>query len=189
MSKIEVKQRMTWWVLGLVMCSVMACAANGEMAAGASKTPVENPAILVYVGLCTGGQDYANEALANLGYANVTTVTTLADFQTQLAFSWNLIIYDGYYSFLNTTILDMLKTKYDSGGRIIFSDANVLALKAHSLFSAAGVSIINEFTVPEPLYPWQNDPLFITPNEVPPITVLSDLCNRDGVHLEPVAGL
>jgi len=167
----------------------MACAANGEMAAGASKTPVENPAILVYVGLCTGGQDYANEALANLGYANVTTVTTLADFQTQLAFSWNLIIYDGYYSFLNTTILDMLKTKYDSGGRIIFSDANVLALKAHSLFSAAGVSIINEFTVPEPLYPWQNDPLFITPNEVPPITVLSDLCNRDGVHLEPVAGL
>lgn len=180
-------QKMAWCVLVIAVFSTVAHAANGDKEMNALKTPLLDHSILVYVGLCTDGQDYANQALANLGLTTVTTVTTINDLETQLAAGpWDLVIYDGYYSFPADTALTALNTYLSGGGRIIFAEANILSLKAHALFTAAGVTIVNDYTAPEPIYPWQNDPLFTTPNAVPSITVLSDLCNRDGVHLEPI---
>lgn len=176
----------------LVTLCAAAIATNGggvEKDVEASKALIDNPTVLVYMGLCTDAVDYAGEALANLGVSNVTTVFSGMEFQTALGMGgWDLVIYDGYYSFLNNDILDALNTYLSSGGRIIFSDANAKAFSAHALFTTAGVTIHNDYTTPEPLFVWKPDPLFTTPNAVPDITVFSDLCNRDGVRLEPISG-
>ncbi len=179
-------------LLGMAILTGTAGASNANDGLQAAKTPktlIQSPAVLVYIGQCTGGQDYAWPALTNLGITNVVSVYSNTDLLTQLAGGpWDLVIYDGYYSFLNVAVLDALGAYYATGGRIIFSDSNVLGLAGHPLFTAAGVTIVDEYSVPEPIHPWQEDPLFTTPNVVPPLTLLDDLCNRDGVHIEPIAG-
>jgi hypothetical protein len=61
-----------------------------------------------------------------------------------------------------------------------------MSYAAHSLFTYCGVSLVNDYTSPLPVYWWTSHLLF---NGVPQFTTMTDHYYRDGQYMDAVPGI
>jgi hypothetical protein len=134
---------------------------------------------------CLGSSDFATPALTNLGYTDTTVVTDPDMFEFAIRTGqWDLIVLENYGSILTDAVLDALYNYYGSqGGRIIFSNYDLLSHGAHALLGSMGVSVVNNYSTPLPVYDWGATALFDAPNMVPDLTLFQNTCATDGTRL------
>lgn len=134
---------------------------------------------------CNGSSDFATPALTNLGYTDVTLVTDPLEFEFAIRTgTWDLIILENYQNVLADGVLDALYNYYVNwGGRILFSSYDLLFHGAHALLGSMGVSVVNSYDPPLPVYNWGSTALFDSPNTVPDLTLFQNTCTMDGVRL------
>lgn len=134
---------------------------------------------------CLSSPDLATPALANLGYTDITIVTDENEFEFAIRTGqWNLIILENYGHSLSDAILDALYAYHlNDGGRIIFSSYDLLSHPGHALLGSMGVTVVDSYTTPLPVYNWGSTALFDSPNTVPDLTPLLNSCTTDGIRL------
>lgn len=159
--------------------------------------PETGPRILVLQEECGSSGEYTFEALNNLGsdYAYVGTRNETA-FLDQLVNNgpWELIIVDEYSDCLDFDTATAIEDFIGDGGRAIISfwgwdPANACG-SVGSLPGAFEASFASDYTIPQPLYRWDDGhPIFNTPNVVPDFTSgFADDCDRDGARFNAIGG-
>ncbi|HEX71834.1 MAG TPA: hypothetical protein ENN65_00745, partial [Candidatus Hydrogenedentes bacterium] len=153
---------------------------------GLTVTPIGGGGrVLVLFTECSGSSDFVSPALANLGISDVTMVTDMSGATAAIQNGpWDLIIADSYNYTIPTDALDALVTYHGGGGRIIFSNWST-DFFSHAIAGDMGVSYVNSYTTPLPIYAWTATPLFDTPNSVPDLANFVDTCNQDGHRVNP----
>ena len=142
--------------------------------------------ILVLIELCSG-LDHITPAISNLGYAGTTTFTLSGtELYTQLASgSWDLVVVDEYANNLDSLTMDLLSAHVAAGKPLIFSYWYLASsFPSHALLTQAGVTVSSDYSTALPIYRWAPDPLFTTPNAVPDLTTVSDVCGLDGQYAD-----
>ncbi|HEX72641.1 MAG TPA: hypothetical protein ENN65_04955, partial [Candidatus Hydrogenedentes bacterium] len=151
----------------------------------------EASGVLLMLSQCGGSPEYITPALANMGLANVTTVSNILTLSALLDLpGWDLVVVDGYNFGVLTGELDKLQAYYDDGGRVILFAWNLFSANAaHPLWAHLGMSVLSDYTTPLPVYNWSASNLFFMPNDVPDLITFIDTCPRDGQKLDVTTGL
>lgn len=121
-----------------------------------------------------GTQDYAREALNNLGISNVTQAFSPEELACWLANSvWDLVIIETFNMVFPELTWTLLETYCDAGGKLIFFHHRPYSDADQGILDRAGVDISQFFNTDTHVYPWDNPQIFTTPNGVPSLTLCS----------------
>lgn len=164
--------------------------------AAALAAPSGAQSVLLLNNACGGSLELFPPALGNAGLA-FTEVTTPADFTTQMAAPWDIVIVDAYNNTLDPITGeskgDALTSEsiaaieaHIAGGGVLYMNYWNWAAAPASLLAAFEATFISDYTVPAPILIWEpGHPLFNNPNAVGDMTPTLDTCNRDGGLFEP----